>query len=330
MSNEYYNPSGNPGAAASLLSSIIRAESAFVAAGFAKLPALSGNANKAVVVNGGGTGLTVTTGALALSGNLTTAGAFNTTLIQGASVSLTLPGVSGTLATLAGTETLTNKTLVAPALGTPASGMLTNCIGTANGLTAGAATNATNAVNALNLSGGSVSATTIVAMGMTTLLAGVSAPGGARVSADGSAQLQALTVSVSGGLAVLDLAGRFPIVAAVASGGSGFTNGDTLYDLISGSKFTATVSGGVVTALTITVTGYQAGNFSNPVSLVGGTGAGCTMNVSVTSQLSGIKIPASLYLGPQANAANDAAAAGLGVAIGQIYRNGSVLMQRQS
>ena len=33
----------------------------------------------------------------------------------------------GDFATLAGTETLTNKTLVAPALGTPASGVLTNC-----------------------------------------------------------------------------------------------------------------------------------------------------------------------------------------------------------
>jgi len=36
-------------------------------------------------------------------------------------------------ATLAGTETLTNKTLVAPALGTPASGVLTNCTGLPEG-----------------------------------------------------------------------------------------------------------------------------------------------------------------------------------------------------
>ncbi|MDT8886741.1 hypothetical protein PQG44_03560 [Aquirufa sp. LEPPI-3A] len=47
---------------------------------------------------------------------------------------ITLPGASGTLATLAGTETLTNKTLTsptftAPALGTPASGVLTNATG---------------------------------------------------------------------------------------------------------------------------------------------------------------------------------------------------------
>lgn len=70
-------------------------------------------ANCAVVVNAGGTGLTVTVGTLALAGNLVTTGAFNTTLAQGASVTLTLPLVSGTLATLAGTEELTGKTLTA-------------------------------------------------------------------------------------------------------------------------------------------------------------------------------------------------------------------------
>jgi len=42
------------------------------------------------------------------------------------------------------TKTLTNKTLVAPALGTPASGVLTNCTGTASGLTAGNVTTNAN------------------------------------------------------------------------------------------------------------------------------------------------------------------------------------------
>jgi hypothetical protein len=42
------------------------------------------------------------------------------------------------------TQTLTNKTFVAPALGTPASGVLTNCTGTASGLTAGNVTTNAN------------------------------------------------------------------------------------------------------------------------------------------------------------------------------------------
>jgi hypothetical protein len=42
---------------------------------------------------------------------------------------LTLPLATDTLAGIAATQTLTNKTLVAPELGTPASGVLTNCTG---------------------------------------------------------------------------------------------------------------------------------------------------------------------------------------------------------
>lgn len=107
-----------------------------MAAGFALLPALT--ANTAVIVNAGGSALTNTVGTLALAGNFATTGAFSTTLAASANVTLTLPGTSQTLATLAGTETFTNKTLTAPtmtapALGTPASGVLTNCTGLPNG-----------------------------------------------------------------------------------------------------------------------------------------------------------------------------------------------------
>ncbi len=55
----YYSPTGNPGTSAAGLSATIRAEFAAVAAGFALLPNYSGNANKFVVVNSSGTGLTV-------------------------------------------------------------------------------------------------------------------------------------------------------------------------------------------------------------------------------------------------------------------------------
>lgn len=88
----------------------MRAEFALIAAGFDKLPS-SLTANKAVIVNSGGTAMTLTTGGLALAGDLSTTGAFNTIFAQQASVTLTLPAVTATLATLAGTETLTNKTI---------------------------------------------------------------------------------------------------------------------------------------------------------------------------------------------------------------------------
>jgi hypothetical protein len=61
----------------------------------------------------GGTGVANTGKTITLGGNLTTSGAHATTLTTTATTGVTLP-TTGTLATLAGIETLTNKTLTAP------------------------------------------------------------------------------------------------------------------------------------------------------------------------------------------------------------------------
>ena len=107
-----------------------------------------------VDLSGGTTGLTTSGGPITTSGTITLAGtlapgnggtgvannaastltisgAYATTLTVTAATGVTLP-TTGTLATLAGTETLTNKTLTSPtlttpALGTPASGDLSSC-----------------------------------------------------------------------------------------------------------------------------------------------------------------------------------------------------------
>lgn len=139
MSNDYFNSTGVPQTRARGYSQVIRAVFDAIAAGFAKLAPLTGNAGKAVVINGTGTGQTVTTGTLTLGGNFSSAGAvtfsgafgFTATLTN--TTSITFP-VTGTLATLAGVETFTNKTLTAPTmtapvLGIPASGDLVNCTG---------------------------------------------------------------------------------------------------------------------------------------------------------------------------------------------------------
>jgi hypothetical protein len=82
----------------------------------------------------GGTGVansgkTITLGGnMSTAGSFTTSGAFATTLTTTAATNVTLPS-TGTLATLAGTETLTNKTLTSPILGTPTSVTLTNATG---------------------------------------------------------------------------------------------------------------------------------------------------------------------------------------------------------
>jgi trimeric autotransporter adhesin len=66
----------------------------------------------------GGTGVANTGSTITLGGNLTTSGAFATTLTTTALTNVTLP-TSGTLATLGGAETLTNKTLTSPVINTP-------------------------------------------------------------------------------------------------------------------------------------------------------------------------------------------------------------------
>lgn len=64
------------------------------------------------------------------------------TLTLGSALPVTSGGTGTTTSTGSGNVVLsTSPTLVTPALGTPASGVLTNCTGTASGLTAGNATN---------------------------------------------------------------------------------------------------------------------------------------------------------------------------------------------
>lgn len=186
--NSFYNVSGSPATSSAGSSAVMRAEFLAIQTGFGLFPTLTGNANKALIINSGGTAVTTTTGSLALAGDFATTGAYSVTLAAGAAVTLTLPVVSGTLATLAGTETLSNKTLVAPALGTPASGVLTNCTGTASGLTAGTVT--TNA----NLTG------VITSVGNTTSIASQTGTG-TKFVMDTGPTITTLTVS-SGGAAI--------------------------------------------------------------------------------------------------------------------------------
>lgn len=59
----------------------------------------------------GGTGVNNGSKTITLGGNLATTGTFTTSLTQSANVTLALPAVDGTLATLTGTESLSNKTI---------------------------------------------------------------------------------------------------------------------------------------------------------------------------------------------------------------------------
>ena len=245
MSNSYYNHGSYPTTGAPGASSALRAELDLITTGFALLPTLSGNANKALVINAGGSAVTVTTGTLALAGNFATTGAFNTTLVQGATTSLTLPVVSGTLATLAGTETLSNKTLVAPALGTPASGIMTNVTGTAAGLTAGNVT--TNA----NLTGDvtSVGNATSIAAGVI-----VNADINASAAIDDT-KLATIATALKVSNSATTAASANTASAIVSRDASGDFSAGTVTAALTGNASTATA---LATGRTIAITGDLA------------------------------------------------------------------------
>lgn len=123
----YYTPTGTPVSGSTGASALIRAEFDLVAAGFALLP--------------------------------TYTGAFTTTFAQQASTTLTLPAASDTLIGRTTTDTLTNKSLTAPAI---SGGSLDGCVIGANAAAAGSFT----ALSSTNLASfGTASAVHVEAFG---------------------------------------------------------------------------------------------------------------------------------------------------------------------
>lgn len=154
--SEYYDHTTYPSQGAAGSSAAMRSELDSVENGFGKLPGLAGNGGKIVVVNAGGTaleatstpalgaatgtsfnGVTITPVAAAVltlfnGSTLATSGAFSLTLTATAATNVTLP-TTGTLATLAGAETLTNKTLTSPTISSPTGITATNISNTPAG-----------------------------------------------------------------------------------------------------------------------------------------------------------------------------------------------------
>jgi len=118
MSNSFYNAGSFPATGAPATSSSMRAELALIAAGFDKLPTLSGNGNKLLSINAGGTAVDVLTPpAGSIVGTTATQTLTNKTLnLSSNTLTGTLAQFNAALsdadfASLSGSETLTNKTI---------------------------------------------------------------------------------------------------------------------------------------------------------------------------------------------------------------------------
>lgn len=119
MPNDFYTPTGNPSDNSNIVSADMRAEFAAINAGFNKLPTLTGNANKLVVINSSGTGMDVTTAPTGLTSInkvaiTQPANGATFTLLDGKTLTvnntLTLAGTDGTVMTFPATNATLART----------------------------------------------------------------------------------------------------------------------------------------------------------------------------------------------------------------------------
>jgi hypothetical protein len=255
----------------------------------------SGTWNASVIAGQyGGTGVANTGKTITLGGNFTTSGAHTTTLTTSGNTNVTLP-TTGTLATIAGTETLTNKTLTSPtlttpALGTPSSGTLTNCTGLPNaGLVNSAVT-----VGSTSISLGS-SATTIAGLSSVTSTSFVGALTGNASTATTLAT--ARTISLGGdlsGSASFNGSSDVTITATIAANSVALgtdTTGAYVVDCVAGTgiSLSETANNAEGNTVTITNSGVTSIVAGTGVTISGATGA-VTINASTVGSGTNLQI----------------------------------------
>jgi cytoskeletal protein CcmA (bactofilin family) len=124
----------------------------------------------------GGTGVNNGSKTITLGGNLTTAGAYSTILTMTGATSIILP-TTGTLATLAGAESLTNKTIDASNIGATTRG--------SGAFTTLAANGAATLTSTLTVSGATTLNSTLGVSGNVTVAANITGAGAATSTLDG-------------------------------------------------------------------------------------------------------------------------------------------------
>ena len=154
-------------------------------------------------------------------------------------VTVTVPAATDTLVNLAGTQSLSNKTFVAPALGTPASGVVTNLTGTAS-------ININGTVGATTPAAGTF--TTLVAGSATSLLLGTAGTAvgsvGFRNATSGTITLSPPTGALGTVALTLPAAAGTLATASQATGGSWFIEAPTnkTYVVLLKARFAFTIT----------------------------------------------------------------------------------------
>ncbi|MCA6454523.1 MAG: hypothetical protein IM584_00155, partial [Chitinophagaceae bacterium] len=253
----------------------------------------------AVPVSGenGGTGVSNAGKTITLGGNLVTQGAFVTTLTVNGTTDLNLP-VSGTLATLQGTETFTNKTLTAPVITSPTiSGTLSLPSG-ATGVTASAGDNSTK-----------LATTAFVSNAVTSALpdASTSAKGIVQLAGDLSGTAAAPSVRTVGGATAANIATATDLANSATRDNTANTivrrdaAGDFSAGTITATVFSGALSGNASTA-TAANTAATVTEAAQPLITSLGTLNSLNVNGTVTaSTLSATTINGTLSTATQNN-----------------------------
>lgn len=203
--------------------------------------------------------------------------------------------VAEQLAGLTATQTLSNKTFLAPALGTPASGVATNLTGTAAGLTAGAAT--ALAANPADCASDTY-ATTIAASGALTcasitdasLSANVTLLGNSTTGTGSIVRATAPTVGVLTATSVNKVTVTAPATGSTLTIQDGFTltadGNATVSGTNTGDQTTVSGNAGTATALAANPADCSANNFATAIDASGTlTCAQVSLTAGVTGTL---------------------------------------------